>query len=315
MHWWWHPLLAAAGAAGALLLIPFPEPLAQTQTVVAIPYSPAAASAHLPVRAAKGAVKATTRSGPGAGRTGATVPVSATTGPELFPAGTRLVGPAPPSVGAASSPTDPFSAAWASATAYEVADASVPVVSLFQQPGGPRTGVAGLPNPTMEHVPLVFLVREDRGDWLLVQVPRRPNQALAWVRRSDVTLRAVPYHVLVELGAHRLTVLYGSDVVRQQAVAVGSPSDPTPTGQFYIDAAVRLTPATGAYGAGQLSVAGFSDVLHTFAGGVGQIALHGTDRPDLIGRSVSDGCVRLANPIILALLDLLATGTPVTIVA
>jgi lipoprotein-anchoring transpeptidase ErfK/SrfK len=61
-------------------------------------------------------------------------------------------------------------------------------------------------------------------------------------------------------------------------------------------------------------VAGFSDVLETFGGGVGQIAMHGTNRPDLIGGKVSHGCVRMTNQSITQLKDLAPPGTPVEIV-
>jgi lipoprotein-anchoring transpeptidase ErfK/SrfK len=62
-------------------------------------------------------------------------------------------------------------------------------------------------------------------------------------------------------------------------------------------------------------VAGFSDVLQRFEGGVGQIAIHGTNRPDLIGKFVSNGCIRLNNDDITALQPLAPVGTPVQIVA
>ena len=80
-----------------------------------------------------------------------------------------------------------------------------------------------------------------------------------------------------------------------------------------VDARVRLLDPTGPYGAGQVSVAGFSDVYQTFGGGIGQIAIHGTDQPNLIGQGVSHGCVRVTNPQILRLLAVVPTGAPVDI--
>jgi lipoprotein-anchoring transpeptidase ErfK/SrfK len=56
-------------------------------------------------------------------------------------------------------------------------------------------------------------------------------------------------------------------------------------------------------------------VLQTFDGGPGQIAIHGTNHPELIGKFVSNGCVRLNNDDITALQSLVSTGTPVQIVA
>ena len=76
-----------------------------------------------------------------------------------------------------------------------------------------------------------------------------------------------------------------------------------------------LANTSGPYGTYQVSVSGFSDVLHSFGGGNGQIALHGTNRPDLIGQAVSNGCVRMNNDDITKLAELAPSGTPVEIVA
>ena len=48
---------------------------------------------------------------------------------------------------------------------------------------------------------------------------------------------------------------------------------------------------------------------------MGQIALHGTNRPQLLGQNVSNGCVRMADESITAVMSLAPLGTPVTIVA
>ena len=60
---------------------------------------------------------------------------------------------------------------------------------------------------------------------------------------------------------------------------------------------------------------GSRDVHETFGGGIGQIALHGTNRPELIGQAVSNGCIRMTNEDITQVEALAAVGTPVTIVA
>lgn len=207
-----------------------------------------------------------------------------------------------------------FPSSWAFTRSFEVADAATTLVPLFQAPDLPFPERRALSNPTSEGSPLVFLVRENAGEWLHVQIPRRPNGAMAWVRRPDVTLRTVPFHIVVDVSDRTLTLLHGTDVVRQATVAVGSPRYPTPLGDFYIDAARFLGTAYPFYGVAQLSISGFSNVLSTFAGGVGQIALHGTDQPSRIGEAVSHGCVRLGEADLLALVDEVDTGTPVSIV-
>ena len=104
------------------------------------------------------------------------------------------------------------------------------------------------------------------------------------------------------------------EVLFQAPVAAGAPATPTPLGHFFIDIVVKITRPTGAYGPYQLSVAGFSDVLQSFGGGPGQIAIHGTNHPELIGRFVSNGCIRMNNDDVSALADLAPIGTPVDFV-
>jgi lipoprotein-anchoring transpeptidase ErfK/SrfK len=170
-------------------------------------------------------------------------------------------------------------------------------------------------NPTWEGLSLVFLVRQRGTEWHRVQIMSRPNSAMAWVRASDVTLRRVPHHIVIEREAKRLTVYKGESPVYQVSVATGKASSPTPLGTFFVDGITRLDPPHRSYGTGQLSFTGFSEVYTSFGGGVGQVAMHGTQNPALIGTPASNGCVRLRNEDIDAVTALSPTGTPVQVVA
>ena len=200
-------------------------------------------------------------------------------------------------------------------TSYAVADAAGPVVHLYESPDVPLAAKPSLDNPTWEGLPVVFLVIEDKGPWLHVRVSSRPNNLTAWVSRAEVRLRTVPNRVLIEVGARRVTVFHGDQVIMQDSVAVGTDRTPTPLGNFFVDGAVKVPYDTGPYGAYQVSVSGFSDVLQSFGGGVGQIAMHGTNRPDLIGQNVSNGCIRMTNDNITKMVQLAPLGTPVDVVA
>jgi lipoprotein-anchoring transpeptidase ErfK/SrfK len=200
-------------------------------------------------------------------------------------------------------------------TSFTVADAAGSTVNLYEAPGVPLASKPSMDNPTWENLPVVFLVLEDQGDWLHVRVSSRPNNMTAYVARSEVRLRTVPNRVLIEVGARRVTVLHGDTVLMQETVAVGTDRTPTPLGDFFVDGAVDVPYDTGPYGAYQVSVSGFSDALQSFGGGVGQIAMHGTNRPDLIGQNVSNGCIRMTNDHITKMVELAPLGTPVTIVA
>ena len=198
---------------------------------------------------------------------------------------------------------------------FLVADAAGTAVDLYREPGVVYEERPWLDNPTHEGLAVVFQVLEEQPEYLKVRVSSRPNGLVAWVKRNQVTLREVPNRVLVEVGARRVTVFNGDQVVFQETAAVGTDRTPTPLGQFFVDGVVKLAYDKGPYGTYQVSVSGFSDVLQSFGGGNGQIALHGTNRPELLGQPVSNGCVRLSNDAINRLAWLAPTGTPVEIVA
>ncbi|MBI2710678.1 MAG: L,D-transpeptidase [Actinobacteria bacterium] len=196
-------------------------------------------------------------------------------------------------------------------SSFTVADAKGPSVDLYSAPDVPlRT----MQNPTWEGLAVVFLVLERKGDWLHVRVSSRPNSMTAWIRTSQVSLRTVPNWVRIEIAAKRATVYNADTPLFSTVVATGRSSAPTPVGSFFVDGVVLLSDTSGPYGVAQVSVSGFSDVYQSFGGGTGQIAMHGTNNPALLGQGVSNGCVRMANDSILAMVRLAPTGTPVEIV-
>src|SRR5436309_12514942 len=199
---------------------------------------------------------------------------------------------------------------------FEAADAIVPEVNLYDAPGATEPSDS-MSNPTSEHVPLAFLMKEHGpAGWLHVQVSRRPNERLAWIHASDVDLRGVDNGIVVQRDEHLLTVYRGAsnDVLFQAPVGDGVARTPTPLGNFFIDIVIKVDHPGGAYGPFQLSVAGFSDVLQSFDGGVGQIAIHGTNHPELIPGFISNGCVRMNNDDVTRVQELAPVGTPVSIV-
>ncbi len=194
------------------------------------------------------------------------------------------------------------------------ADALFAKTALFAEPNVPFPDDVVLDNPTWEKLPLVFEVLAQRGGWVQVRVSMRPNGATAWVRATDVRIRPVRYRIQVSLGAHRVRVLDGTKVLLDEPAVIGRPEDPTPTGHFFVDGVVDTHDPGGPYGPIQISVSGFSDTLTEFGGGIGQIAIHGTNQPELRGTAASHGCVRVSNDAIGRLMWLAPTGTPVDIV-
>jgi lipoprotein-anchoring transpeptidase ErfK/SrfK len=190
------------------------------------------------------------------------------------------------------------------------AQAAGPEVDLYESPEATRP-MWSLPNPTHEGMPLSFTVIDRAGSRLQVRLPIRPNGSTAWIEADQVRTWVVPNHIVIDVSDRMLWALHGDEVLLEAPVAVGSPTTPTPLGDFYVD--ISLDEPGGSYGSWMLSVAGFSDVLMEFGGGIGQIAIHGWSDASVVGQAVSNGCVRMPNPVIDRLAPLAPVGTPVQI--
>jgi hypothetical protein len=193
-----------------------------------------------------------------------------------------------------------------------VTGAGIPVYGAPDPAAPPMMTLSAL---TEYQFPRTLLAFNAHDDWLQVYLPTRPNNATGWVRAGDVRVSAEPteWSVKVDLANYRVTVLHNGVVEFEADAAIGSPENPTPTGTFYTTDPIDLRdqPGTG-YGVFAIGLSGHSDVLTDFAGGDGQIAIHGTDNPGDIGRAISHGCVRLNNDDIMRL-STLPLGTPVFI--
>jgi len=185
----------------------------------------------------------------------------------------------------------------------------------------PRGGgvVAVFPADLPWGSPTPFLIKEARrtaaGDtWLEVLLPRRPNGSSGWIRNDQVKIRPLSHAVEIDLSSRTGSLLRDHRKVSSWRVGIGTAGTPTPTGRFYVT--VKLRPpqiSAAAYGAWALGLSGYSEVHQSFGTGDGQIALHGTYKPWLLGRPVSNGCVRMDNETVTMLAETLPLGTPVTI--
>lgn len=188
-------------------------------------------------------------------------------------------------------------------------------VEVYASPAATRP-LRSLRSPTRDWQRLVLGVREVRGEWLLVQYNERPNGVTGWIKASQVVQTTTPYRIVVERCAKRLTLYRNGTVVMREPVAVGTPRTPTPLGEFYVDFIEKKSNPRGSYGPYMLSVSGFSEVYMRFGkGGVGQIAIHGTNARSSVGRAASNGCIRMHNEAVSKLAYLVIAGTPVSIVA
>ncbi|MGI9034389.1 MAG: L,D-transpeptidase [Acidimicrobiales bacterium] len=194
-----------------------------------------------------------------------------------------------------------------------VAQAKVPSVQVFANRADPGPPTQTLANPTDIGGPLVFLVETGDKDWLQVDLPVRPNGSTGWIRASDVTLMEHNYRIVVELGAHHITVTRGADVVLSEPVGVGKANTPTPGGKFYTKELLQPPNPNTVYGPYAYGLSGFSNALTSFGGTEAVIGVHGNNDPATLGRDVSAGCIRMSNSGITMLAKTLPLGVPVEI--
>ena len=170
-------------------------------------------------------------------------------------------------------------------------------------------------NPTYHKNPLVVEVLENQGDWLRVMVTARPNHTEGWVKADDVELGTTDYRLELDLSTYTLRVYKGPSVFLETTVAIGRESTPSPVGKFFLTEIIKNSSDTGLYGAYIIPINGYSEVLDSFDGGLPQVALHGTNQPELLGSKASNGCIRMANDAITKIAENVPAGATVEIFA
>jgi lipoprotein-anchoring transpeptidase ErfK/SrfK len=161
----------------------------------------------------------------------------------------------------------------------------------------------------------VFVVQAKEGESYRVFLPMRPNGRLGYVRAADVTLYQHDYAVIVSLSKKTLTLYKAGVLQMTESVGVGKSQWPTPTGSFYMRELARPRNPRGSYGPWAFGLSAYSTVFQKFGRGDGQIGIHGTNEPKLLGTQVSHGCIRMRNEAITKLAQTLPQGVPVEIVA
>ena len=163
-------------------------------------------------------------------------------------------------------------------------------------------------------LPVVGHARGSGGiRWLKVMLPGRPNGSSGWIAKQGTRPLVTGWHLVISLGARRVTVYRHGRVLRRFRAVVGKPSTPTPTGNFFVEETLKMTPGEPG-GPFALALSARSDALQEFEGGPGQIALHGRDNlGGTLGAAESHGCVRLATSSIDWLAERIGPGVPVTI--
>lgn len=215
---------------------------------------------------------------------------------------------AAPDVAPASATTEAPRLSWV------VAASAVDSLPVYDAPDG--TVVESLGPYATYGSPRTLLAVGDIGSvagWLEVQLPERWGHEYGWVRLSDVTVSEITTRIDVYLDERELDVTADGEVVMTVPVAIGEPATPTPLGLLYVTERIQVTTPRSVYGPYVLALSGYSDSFTSFRGGKPQLAIHGTNAPSSIGLAASNGCVRVANETITALVDIVPLGTPVEV--
>jgi L,D-transpeptidase catalytic domain len=235
---------------------------------------------------------------PGSTAPGKTTPGKTTPG-STKPGSTPVPGgPATPDV----SPTQDLVSLVASHVAYLRPDAS-----------SPSLGVVQATTPITE-APCVLPVIGTYKEWLEVRLPGRPNGRTGWIKRSGTTRSVTSWHLVVDTARRVVTAYHWGRATRSFSAVVGTASTSTPTGEFYVEETIAVG-SSDVGGPFALALSARSTALKTYAGGPGQIAVHGLSNiGGVLGTATSRGCVRLDDSAMRWLVARVGAGTPITII-
>ena len=161
---------------------------------------------------------------------------------------------------------------------------------------------------------LILSVTHRRGAWAAVTTFLVPNGRRAWVRvdRRTFAVRRTRWRLEADLSDRTLTVLHGAEPVRTLRVAIGTRATPTPTGTYAVTDKLDGRRFGRSYGCCILALSGHQPKVRV--GPIdGRLAIHGTDRPDLVGARASQGCLRARDRDVRWLMRTVPVGTQLTI--
>ncbi len=161
--------------------------------------------------------------------------------------------------------------------------------------------------------PRVFRILDEELEFFHVQVPMRPNGSTGYIRKSDVDVIVTDQRILIDLSERAVIVWDGDEVVLDTIGTVGRERTATPTGSYYVRNVFEWY-ADSVYGPYVIPLSAYSESIDQINGGDAVVAIHGTQRPDLIGSAASLGCVRLSNDVLRELAAIVEPGAPVEII-
>jgi hypothetical protein len=184
-------------------------------------------------------------------------------------------------------------------------------IALHSSPGG---GVIDRVGDRTEFGSMrVFWIERVRGAWFGVPVPELPDGQLAWIKddRLALDLSQTHFWITADISRQRLELHYGSRALDGFPVSVGSPSSPTPLGDYSVTDGLVGRGLGPWYGCCVLALSGHQPNLPAGWIGGNRMAIHGT--PGSIGGAISHGCLRASDADMISLFSRVPLGTPVFI--
>jgi hypothetical protein len=163
----------------------------------------------------------------------------------------------------------------------------------------------------LTRVRTVLPVLGRRAGWVHVRLPGRPNGHAGWISAYRTRPATTEWRIAVRLSTRRVSVYHRGRLQGRFRAVIGRPDTPTPRGRFFVEEIIRLSKLGRPFA---LAVSARSGIYRQFAGGPGQIALHGTTGiAGALGTAVSHGCVRLSPRAMAWLARRVGPGVPLTI--
>jgi hypothetical protein len=164
------------------------------------------------------------------------------------------------------------------------------------------------------HVPITLWVEDTsaNGAWGKVQLPYVWPRTDGWIPLRGLNRGTTGVVVSIDLSEHTVRVYQHGQLRYRVAAATGSSWSPTPPGDYVVTDRVPFG-AGSPLGSFAFGISGIQPRLPAGWSGGNQLAIHGTNDPSSIGRSVSAGCVRVSEWSLAHFEPLLQLGTPVLI--
>ena len=191
--------------------------------------------------------------------------------------------------------------------------ALVATTPAFAWPGGPAApSVAATWHGSPLFLPVIATLAGD----LEIRLPTRPNGSTTWIRASNLRLYHSPYRIVIDLASRHLLLYRNDKLVLDAPAGVGTTTDPTPTGHFFV--ASFATAPTPAYGPFVIVTSAHSDAITDWEeSGDAVVAIHGPLGEDAeigtTGARISHGCIRLHDND-LELLRAVPDGSPIDVI-